>query len=282
MSYGTYASIADIKGVLGITATTDDTIIRKIAESSSRAIDNYCNRSFGVVSATKYFDGANVLWVPDLLSITTLKTDEDGDYDYDNTYAATDYVLYGVGSEDTLNTYPKIRIEIDSNGDYSSFASGCQKGIQIAGLWGYGDGISATPYIVDTTLSAAITTTSATTCTATSVTNLSAGQTILIDSEQMYIYSISSTTLTVERGINGTTAATHVISSNIYIYQYPADIRQACINLSVAMYQNRSKQGLQSERIGDYSYTVTGVSLSKGMVESILEDNIRSYKRMRF
>ena len=283
--FGCYASIADIKGVLGITATTDDTMIRKIVEAASRSIDQYCNRFFMTQSSTKYFNGANVLWIPDLLSITTLKTDEDGDGTFENTYQVAtepiDYYLYGVGLEDTLNTYPKIRIETSSNGDYGGFATGCQKGVQIAGIWGYGDGISATPYIVDTTLTAAISSTTATTCAVTSVTNLSPGQLILIDTEQMYIYSIASTTLTVERGVNGTTAATHDTAKTIYIYQYPSDIRQACIDLSVALYQNRSKQGLQTERIGDYSYTIAGTSLGKSMVESILE-SIRNYKRMRF
>jgi len=227
--FGSYASIADLKGILGITSTTDDTVMRKILEASSRSIDSYCNRIFAVQSTTKYFDGAVELYVPDLLSITTLKTDEDGDYDYDNTFAATDYILYGVGIEDKLNTYPKTRIVIDPNGDYSSFASGYKKGVQIAGVWGYGDGISATPYISDTTTNEALDT-SETGVDVTLATNLSAGQLILVESEQMYIYSVASTTLTVERGVNGTTAATHDTAKTIYIYQYPSDIRQACID----------------------------------------------------
>ena len=278
--FGSYASIADLKGILGVTSTTDDIVMRKILEAASRSIDSYCNRIFAVQSTTKYFDGAVELYVPDLLSITTLKTDEDGDYDYDNTYAATDYILYGVGIEDTLNTYPKTRIVIDPNGDYSSFASGYKKGVQIAGVWGYGDGISATPYIADTTITEDLTA-GESAIDVTSATNLSAGQLILIGSEQYYIYSIATTTLTVEPGVNGTTQATHSSGATIYIYQYPSDIRQACIDLSVATYQNRSKQGLQSERLGDYSYTIAGTSLGKSMVDSIL-GNIHSYKRMRF
>jgi len=279
--YGSYASIADIKGVLGITSTTDDVMLRKICESASKSIDNYTNRTFIAYTGTKYFNGARELWIPDLLSITTLKTDDNDDATYENTWATTDYIEYGVGIEDTLNTYPRIRLETNPNGDYNSFASNVKKGVQIAGLWGYGDGISATPYVLDTTLTAAITSLTALTCAVTAVTNLSAGQTIKIDTEQMYIYSIATLTLTVERGVNGTDAATHLINAPLYIYQYPSDIRQACIDLSVALYQNRSKQGLQTERIGDYSYTVMGTSLGKSMQESILE-SIRPYKRLRF
>jgi len=158
---------------------------------------------------------------------------------------------------------------------YGSFGIS-KRGCEIAGLWGYGDGISATPYIIDTTLSAAISSTTATTCTVTSVANLSAGQTILIDTEQMYIYSISATTLTIERAVNGTTAATHDNATSLYIYQYPADIRQACIDLASGIYQNRNKRGIQSERLGDYSYT-----LSKDYVNTILDDSIYAYRKLK-
>jgi len=280
--YGSYCNIADLKGVLGITTTTDDTVIRKILEAASRSIDRYANRFFHTLSETKYFNGARELWIPDLLSINAsgLKTDDNEDGTYENTWATTDYIEYGVGIEDTLNTYPRIRLETNPNGDYNSFASGVKKGVQIAGLWGYGDGISATPYVADTTITEDLTAGEAA-IDVTAVTNLSPGQVILIGSEQYYIYSIATLTLTVEPGVNGTTQATHSSGATIYIYQYPSDIRQACIDLSVATYQNRAKQGLQTERIGDYSYTIAGTSLGKSMVESILE-SIRNYKRMRF
>jgi len=275
MGYGSYCSIADVKGILGISSASDDTMIRKICESSSRSIDAYCNRFFYTESTTKYFHGGSKLWLkPDLLSVTTLKTDEDGDATFENTYASTDYYLL------PLNEFPKTEIIISDDSDYGTFAAGIKKGVEIGGVWGYGDGISATPYISDTTTAEELDD-SETEVDVTSATNLSVGQVILVESEQMYIYSISSTTLTVERGVNGTTAASHDNGKTIYIYQYPSDIRQACIDLSVATYQNRAKQGLQSERLGDYSYTIAGTSQGKGMVESILS-SISGYKKMRF
>ncbi len=272
MGYGTYATIADLKGILGITATTDDTIMRKICESSSRAIDRYTGRYFHTTKETKYFDGATRLWIPDLLSIDTsgLKTDEDGDLDYDNTLATTDYILY------PLNGYPKTRIEIDPNGDYSSFASGIKKGVSIAGTWGYGDGITATPYIEDTTIAEDLTAGEAA-VDVTSVTNLSPGNVLLIGSEQYYIYSIATLTLTTEPGVNGTTEATHSSGAPVNIYQYPADIRQACIDLAVDLYQNRAKRGIESERIGDYSYT-----MSQKVLNDFLDTTIKSYRVMKY
>jgi hypothetical protein len=280
--YGTYATIADLKGVLGITSTTDDTMMRKQLESASRSIDSYCNRRFFVTSETKYFDGARTLWLPDLLSITTLKTDEDGNATFENTLATTDYIKYGGGLEDSLNTLPTTRLEISHDSNYGSFASGVKKGVEIIGSWGYGDGISTTPYTDSGTTTDGTLTVGATAVAVHSVTPHSAGQTILVESEQTYVESIATTVLTVVRGVNGTTKATHADNIATYIYQYPADVRQACIDLGVALYQNRAKQGLQSERLGDYSYTIAGTSLGKGVIESMLDNSIRGYKRMRF
>ena len=266
-----YASIADLKTSLAVTSTTDDVVMRKIIDSSSRMVDRFTGRSFYVQSATKYFDGAGArLWIDDLLTVTTLKTDEDGDATYENTFATTDYILYD------LNKYPKTYIEISNNSNYGGFASGVKKGVQIVGVFGYGDGISATPYVLDTTLTAAISSTTALTCTVTAITNLSAGQTILIDSEQMFINSITTLTLTVERGVNGTTAALHDNAKALYIYQYPFDVWQACLDLSSAIYQNRNKKGIQSESLGDYSYTI-----AQGQANSILSETISSYRKMR-
>ena len=284
-----YASLTELKGILGITSTTDDVMMRKQLEAASRSIESYCNRIFYSYTATKYFNGAVTLWIPDLLSVTTLKTDEDGDGTFENTFDGTagtgDYILYGGGLEDSLNLYPRTHIEINPNGDYGSFASGVKRGVEIAGVWGYGDGTSATPYVTDTTLNGSVSA-GAVTIIVTSAANLSAGQTILIvdattSNEQCYITSISSSTLTVERGVNGTSDVAHATAKQLYYYRYPRDVMQACLDLSVALYQNRTKQGLQSERIGDYSYTIAGTSLGKSMVESILE-NIRGYKRLRF
>jgi hypothetical protein len=234
-------------------------------------IDRYTGRSFGVKSETRYFDGALHLWIDDLLSINAsgLKTDEDGDATYENTLATTDYILY------PLNKYPKYKIELSNDSNYGSFASGVKQGVQIAGVWGYGDGISATPYLIDTTTNEALDA-SEVGVDVTAVTNLSAGQTILVESEQMFIESITTTTITVIRGVNGTTAATHDTAKAIYIYQYPYDVWQCALALSSAVYQNRNKQGISSERLGDYSY-----SLNKEQVKSICDEWISSYRITR-
>jgi hypothetical protein len=282
-----YATLTELKAILSVSSTTDDTVMRKTLEAASRAIETYCNRVFYSVSETRYFDGANILWVPDLLSINAsgLKTDDDGDGTFETTFAITDYHLYGTGGDNAHNNYPKTRIEVNQNGNYSSFANGVKKGVQIAGVWGYGDGTTATPYVADTTTAEAISV-GETAIDVTSATNLSAGHTILIESEQMYITSISSNTITVEKGVNGTTDAAHDTGKQIYYYRYPRDIYQACIDLSVALYNTRDKKGIQFEQLGDYSYNLVSPNAKSGQMKSItqdiLSDAISSYRRLRF
>ena len=72
--------------------------------------------------------------------------------------------------------------------------------------------------IVGTTLDGAISSTSATSVPVDSASILRADQVILVGSEQMSITSISSNTLTVSRGYNSTTAATHSDGASVLIF----------------------------------------------------------------
>ncbi len=263
-----YASLTEFKGVLGVTSTTDDVAMRKALESASRSIENFCKRHFYSLSATKTYDGADILFIDDLLSVTTFKLDEDMDGVYEKTIDTSDYILY------PLNNYPKMWIEISDNGDYGSFASYVKNGVQIVGTWGFGDGTSSTPYVTDTTTSEAIDI-GETAIDVTSASNLSAGMTILVESEQMYITSITSNTLTVEKGVNGTTDSAHLTGKQVYYYRYPRDVMQTCLDLASALWETRDKRGLASYSIGDFSCT-----LSKSAINDILSNSLTSYKKI--
>jgi len=67
------------------------------------------------------------------------------------------------------------------------------------------------------TLSAAITSTTATTISVNNGSWFAAGKTITIDTEQMYVSAVSSNTLTVTRGYNSTTANTHILGVSVFI-----------------------------------------------------------------
>jgi hypothetical protein len=68
--------------------------------------------------------------------------------------------------------------------------------------------------------------------------NLSAGQTIKIENELMYLTSVIVNTLTVVRGVNGTTAAAHAAAA-ISITAYPQPIVLACLMQVGRLYRRR-------------------------------------------
>ncbi len=91
--YGTYATLTDFKAALGIGSAdaADDANLLRALETASRWIDGHCQRHFYAKTQTRYYTAKASYELmldddePDLLSITSLKTDEDDDYDYDYT-----------------------------------------------------------------------------------------------------------------------------------------------------------------------------------------------------
>ena len=126
-----YATLAELRTRLGVSDTADDTTIEAVIESASWAIDAYADWIFYALSETRYFDGDDpiCLFVGDLLSVTTLKTDDVGLRTYGTTWATTDYDLL------PYNTTPKTRISITQYGRYS-FPVGA-KSVEIVGSWGH-------------------------------------------------------------------------------------------------------------------------------------------------
>lgn len=73
-------------------------------------------------------------------------------------------------------------------------------------------------------LAVAIATSGATSITVTNGAWFAIGNTITIDSEQMYVSGIASNVLTVTRGYNSTTATTHSLSTAVYIESSMAEV----------------------------------------------------------
>jgi hypothetical protein len=136
-----YCDLNTVKAELNITETKWDDILDGMRADATRFIDDYCKRTFIPTSSSgtiKYYDGdSTYLKIDDCISISALVTDEDGDGVYENTFNlastsdAIDCYLY------PLNNYPKMWLEINSNGDFGGFATGVQRGVKITGVWGY-------------------------------------------------------------------------------------------------------------------------------------------------
>jgi len=132
-----YCTLDEVKTNLGDMATEDynDRIVADI-EAVSVEIDNYCNRQFGSTTEARYFDGCgggddDPFMVGDLISVSALELDLDGDGTFETEMASTDYMLF------PYNGSPKWRVMLSEQSSYSSFARGVRKGVKVTGTWGY-------------------------------------------------------------------------------------------------------------------------------------------------
>ncbi len=226
-------------GVLNMDTNEHNDRLRGLLEGSSRTIEDYAQRLFYSRSLTLLFDGdgSRLQGIDDLISITTLKTDDDVDRTFETTWATTDYLLLPSNADPATTNNPRSRpyyeIEVDPNGNQSSFTKGRQT-VQIVGVWGYWQHLKRATETVDGELDAI-----ETGVDVSARQDIQAGHTILIDSEQMYVKSYEDNVLTVVRGVNGTTAATHTTSTVIDIYEYPSAITEAVLITASRLWTRR-------------------------------------------
>lgn len=133
-----YAPVAELRNRMDIEDGIDDAKIEQILEAISQAIDHATNRRFSTTASdeTRYYTAemSDLFLCPDdIVSVTNLYTDADGDRTYEDTWAATDYDLMPYNA--SLNNEPYTYIETTPQGDYS-FPS-MRKGVKIVGKFGW-------------------------------------------------------------------------------------------------------------------------------------------------
>jgi len=133
-----YCTLAEAKTYLNIADNVDDTPIEDAINGVSRQIDGWCGRRFYVNSAdeTRYYEpDDNRLWFPDdIVSITTLKSDDDTDGTFETTWTvSTDYDLLPYNA--ALKGWPYTAIQVSNRGT-KSFPK-VRKGVQIVGKFGF-------------------------------------------------------------------------------------------------------------------------------------------------
>jgi len=229
-----YARLADLKGDMNVTGTSDDDERVRMIEDVSRAVDDLTHRRFYSETATRYFDGEGYsdLWTDDLVSVTTLKVDEDGDGVYELTLAANaDYWLW------PDNTTPKRRIDLNPESAQLTAWPRGRRRIEIAGVFGYSDDTELTTTTLNEALDATETAVDLVDGTAVSV-----GETLVVDAEQIYVSAIAGNTPTVVRGVNGTTAAAHSDGAAVYRRRYARPIERA-VKMQVARFLREQQTG---------------------------------------
>ena len=232
----TYAAIDDLKARMRIAGTTNDSVLWATLKAASRAVDRHCNRHFYALDDTRLFDvedGASIS-IPDLASVTEVLEDCDGDRVFETTRTVSDYALYPLNASPGSSTgrpYSQIRSDLGLD----AFAVGRSR-LSIEGRWGYrfhiadsGSEISSGGGISE----------SVTVAPVDAVTEIQAGMTIVVDSEQMFVRTVTDTNVTVKRGINGTSAATHADATAISFVVFPAEVSEATALLAARYWKSK-------------------------------------------
>jgi hypothetical protein len=140
-----YCSLNELKASLRITDTVDDSLLELAVESASREIDSSCERTFyNMGTATRYFVAQDAFYteIDDLISITHLKTDPDGDGSYTITWSATDYQLEPLNGFVSGIVSPSTGIRAKDT--YLFPVEEGEALVEVRGVWGW----SATPVAV--------------------------------------------------------------------------------------------------------------------------------------
>lgn len=216
----------DFLDPLKLTTDTDDALLLSFIRSLSAALTSNANRRFVPIITTYTYDIPRrwnlnpISTIPrldlddDLLEVLTL-TNGDG-----TVLASNQYSLY------PLNDSVKNQVALKfSSGLAWQTNVGDEEGvISINGVWAYHEDYGSAWQDTTATLQASINA-SVTALTAQSNT-IRAGYLLKLDSEYLYASAITSgntiDTITVARGVNGSTAASHTSGAHVYRWYQPA------------------------------------------------------------
>lgn len=238
----TYVSLDALKGagVLNITGDEHDERLLAVAETASRAVDRYCNRSFYVLSAARSFDGAGGprLLVPDLICVNRdgLRTDDDGDGHPDTVWPTSHFRFLPGNADPDNDGNPASRpyTAIEARGGRVRFPAG-RGSVRISGKWGWWRHLRPAGR-----LESAVVDPGETALELAEWSNALAGQTLLVGSEQMYVEARRSNALTVRRGVNGTARMGHDTGASVYVFEYPLPVSEAALTLASILWRRGS------------------------------------------
>lgn len=266
-----YVTLAQFKAAHGITSTdaTDDAVIERILQAASRWIDDNSGKTFYPRVEARLYDYTDPYLLElddDLLSVISITN---GDA---TTLASTEYNLQ------PANMPPYRRVKIKSSSMYywtvNSY-SDTEQVITVNAFWGFHNRYNQEGWKLATTLNEGSgITASELTFTITSATGLEAGNILEIDNEIVIISSVSSNDITViERGDNGSTAATHDNLDSVYVWRPMSGAYQAAYDLAVNIYHRLRGDNLSSAAV----QAASGVTITPRDVPTYTAQFVRSF-----
>ena len=286
-----YVSLDTFKdrGSLNILGSTDNDRHLRLLEAVSREWDGFTRRSFFSHLDTRYFSGNGRTrflfpeW--DIIAITTLKEDDNGNGTYNVVWSSTDYELWPyeanpTGKTDRSRPYEAIEVNLRSNGSQDVFLKG-QKRYEVVARFGYSEHLADVGVDVSScrAIESSVTTFQTGSTTQPPSTKVEIGMTIKIGSEQLYVTGRDSSVdgkFTVIRGVNGTTESSHAKAADIQVYRYPQPIVEATIEQATRLWTRRG-QGYANQigftETGQVGPMVTGI-------DKDIRDLIRPYVKL--
>jgi len=248
----------------------DDLVIEDLIEEASRFIDEETDRTFYPRVETRYHDATDEreLWLDDdLLEVISITNGDD------TTISSSDYNLV------PRNYTPHYAISIiqSSSETWDLDSSGNSEDvIDIAGIWGYHTNYSQRAWITGSTINESGTfSASDTTLTVTSGSLFDADQIIKIDNEILRVTAVSTADLTVVRGENGSTGATHTDGSTVYIWSPIRTAKKACRAIARSEYKRRFGENTE----GAATITGAGVVITPDSIPKSAARIISNLKR---
>lgn len=144
-----YCTVEALKSRFKDVRTTDDSEYHAACFAASRALEQYCQRTFYRSTETRTLNpgGLYCLDLPafyDLVSVTTLKTDSGGDGTFETTWSTTDYQLLTSDGTPNINAgpeskpYAKVKaIGLQTFPLISSSPLARSDRVEINGVWGW-------------------------------------------------------------------------------------------------------------------------------------------------
>jgi hypothetical protein len=143
-----YTSLERLKVAANITSPDFDAILEEIIEAKARDIDEFCGRRFWSTSETRYYTALSSysLMIDDLLSLTSISTDDDGDRVYEVPWdiAGANRDVDVLPANNAILELPYWELRTTPGG-LLGFPVGVAHGVEITGVWG---GATTTPKTV--------------------------------------------------------------------------------------------------------------------------------------
>lgn len=247
-----YARLSEFKRLIGASAPgvpggdVDQRLLATI-EQVSREFDRETGGNWMYArSMTRYVHCPRIsdpreIFVPPFVSLSSVGYRTSESESYTALTVDTDYWLE---PQDKPENEPYRRLRLTESGALRCWPMGTDtRSVRLIGVFGYSDQVVSTGATVQNTTQIAA---DGTTLTVGANHGIDVGEVLKIESEYVYakaVPSASTTGLTIERGVNGTTPAAHANGVTIYRRVYPADVVQGVLERARSLWNVEYRGG---------------------------------------